>query len=74
MRKMDLDIKLLRLFIRVAEPGAIGRAGLDLGYSPTTASQHIQMLEEALGSKLLNLTPRTVSLSADGEIFPPDQD
>jgi DNA-binding transcriptional LysR family regulator len=66
---MELDIKSVRLFIRVAALGAIGRAGRDFGYSPTAASQRIQALEETLGSKLLNRTTRTVSLSADGEKF-----
>ena len=66
---MDFDLKSLRLFIRAAEVSAIGRAGQEFGYSPTAASQRIQMLEEALGSKLLNRTTRSVSLSADGEKF-----
>ncbi len=66
---MDLDIKSVKLFIRVAALGAIGRAGRDFGYSPTAASQRIQMLEEALGTILLKRTTRTVSLSADGEKF-----
>lgn len=66
---MDLDIKSVKLFIRAAEVSAIGRAGQEFGYSPTAASQRIQMLEETLGSKLLNRTTRSVSLSADGEKF-----
>lgn len=66
---MDLDVKSLRLFVRIAAIGAIGRAGQDFGYSPTAASQRIQSLEAALGAKLLNRTTRTVSLSADGEVF-----
>ncbi len=66
---MNVDLKSVKLFIRVAALGAIGRAGRDFGYSPTAASQRIQLLEEALGTKLLNRTTRTVSLSADGEKF-----
>jgi len=66
---MNLDLKSVKLFIRVAALGAIGRAGRDFGYSPTAASQRIQALEEVLGAKLLNRTTRTVSLSADGEKF-----
>ncbi len=66
---MNLDLKSVKLFIRVAALGAIGRAGRDFGYSPTAASQRIQLLEEALGTKLLNRTTRRVSLSADGEKF-----
>jgi len=66
---MELDVKSVKLFIRVAAIGAIGRAGRDFGYSRTAASQRIQTLEEALGSKLLNRTTRTVSLTGDGEKF-----
>lgn len=66
---MDLDVKSVKLFIRVAALGAIGRAGREFGYSPTAASQRIQALEDTLDSKLFNRTTRRVSLSADGEKF-----
>lgn len=66
---MNLDIKSVELFIRVAALGAIGKAGLEFGLSPTSASQRIQALEASLGSNLLNRTTRSVSLSADGERF-----
>lgn len=66
---MDIDVKSLKLFLRVAAVGAIGRAGREFGFSPTAASQRIQLLEQALGSKLLIRTTRSVSLSADGEKF-----
>ena len=66
---MSFDLKTLELFVRVASVGAIARAGLELGYSATTSSQRIQALEMTLGCKLLNRTTRSVSLSADGELF-----
>jgi len=53
----------------VAAVGAITRAGLEFGFSATTSSQRIQALEIQLGCKLLNRTTRSVSLSADGELF-----
>lgn len=66
---MSFDLKTLELYVRVAAVGAIARAGLELGYSATTSSQRIQALEAKLGCKLLNRTTRSVSLSADGELF-----
>ena len=66
---MSLDLKSLELFIRVASVGAIGKAGAEFDLSPTAASQRIQTLETAVGAQLLHRTTRTVSLSADGEVF-----
>ena len=66
---MNLDLKSVELFVRVASLGAIGKAGAEFGISPTAATQRIQALETALGSKLLNRTTRIVSLSADGTLF-----
>lgn len=66
---MNLDLKTLELFVRIASVGAIAKAGLEIGYSATTSSQRIQALETQLGCKLLNRTTRSVSLSADGELF-----
>lgn len=62
-------MKSVEFFIRVAALGAIGKAGMEFGYSPTAASQRIQNLEQALGAKLLNRTTRSVSLTRDGELF-----
>lgn len=66
---MTLDLKSLELFVRTAALKGIGRAGEELGLSATNASLRIQSLEEELDSKLLNRTTRSVSLTADGEIF-----
>jgi DNA-binding transcriptional LysR family regulator len=66
---MGFDLKTLELYVRVAAVGAIARAGAEFGFSATTSSQRIQALETQLGCKLLNRTTRSVSLSADGEMF-----
>jgi len=66
---MSFDLKSVEFFIRVAALGAIGKAGMEFGYSPTAASQRIQNLEQVLGAKLLNRTTRSVSLTRDGELF-----
>jgi len=66
---MNLDVKSLALFMRVAALGAIGRAGIEFGLSPTNASQRIQILEAELGVKLFHRTTRAVSLTHDGQVF-----
>lgn len=66
---MDLAPKSLALFLRVAALGAIGKAGEEFALSSTNASQRIQDLESALGVKLFHRTTRSVSLTADGEVF-----
>ncbi len=66
---MTFDLKSVELFLRVAALGAIGKAGAEFGLSPTAATQRIQALEAAVGAQLLHRTTRSVSLSADGEIF-----
>lgn len=66
---LNLDLKNLDLFIRVAALGAIGRAGAEFGLSATNASQRIQILETEIGVKLLHRTTRAVSLTPDGEVF-----
>lgn len=66
---MDLDLKSLALFLRVAEVGKIGRAGEDFNFSTTNASQRIQQLESEVGVKLFHRSTRIVTLTHDGEVF-----
>lgn len=66
---MNLDLKNLALFLRVAELGKIGRAGEEFELSSTNASQRIQQLETQVGVKLFHRTTRTVTLTYDGEVF-----
>ncbi|MEH6523562.1 LysR family transcriptional regulator [Sulfitobacter sp.] len=68
-RDNEFDLKTLEFYVRVAAAGAIVRAGLEFGFSATTASQRIQPLETQIGCKLLNRTTRSASLSADGELL-----
>ncbi|MEM9279397.1 MAG: LysR substrate-binding domain-containing protein [Pseudomonadota bacterium] len=66
---MTLDPKSLELFVRIATIGAIGKAGTELGFSRTAATERLQELETTVGTQLLHRTTRTVSLTADGEAF-----
>ena len=66
---MNIDLKNLALFLRVATLGAIGRAGEEFDFSSTNASQRIQALEAELGVKLFHRTTRAVTLTPDGQVF-----
>lgn len=66
-----MDILSLRLFIRIAELGAVTAAAHDLSLSPASASARLVKLEEILGFRLFNRTTRAVSLTTDGELFLP---
>lgn len=64
-----MDILSLKLFLRVAERGALTAAARDLSLSPASASARLSKLEETLGFPLFNRTTRAVSLTTDGAAF-----
>ena len=66
-----MDMLSLRLFLRIAELGAVSTAARDLSLSPASASARLVKLEETLGFRLFNRTTRAVSLTTDGETFLP---
>lgn len=65
----SLDIDLLRSFVAVAEADSFTAAGAALGASQSAMSVRIRKLEERLGRRLLERTPRTVALTGFGESF-----
>ncbi|MDT0575968.1 LysR substrate-binding domain-containing protein [Croceicoccus sp. F390] len=62
-----LDLDLLRCFVTIAETGSFTRAGTRLGRTQSTISLQVKRLEEQLGRKVLARTPRSLSLTGDGE-------
>ncbi len=66
-----MDVLSLRLFLRVAELGAVSAAARDLSLSPASASARLAKLEEKVGFRLCNRTTRAVSLTTDGAAFLP---
>ncbi len=64
-----LDIDAVEAFVLVAELRSFTRAAELLDATQSAVSVRIRRLEEGLGRRLLERTPRRVRLSADGEAF-----
>lgn len=59
----------MEVFTRVVTTRSFSAAARDLGISQATASKHVQTLEAWIGTRLLNRTTRSVSLTETGENF-----
>ncbi len=62
-------LELLRSFVRVAELSSFTQASEALGLPRSTVSEHVQALEELLGTRLLLRTTRKVQATPDGEVL-----
>lgn len=56
----------LRLFMAVARTGRLNSAARQLRLDPTTVARRLSMLEDALGARLAERTPRGVQLTEAG--------
>ena len=65
---MDL-VDGMRTFVQVVSEGSFTKAGDRLGISKKLVSKYIGQLEDRLGSRLLNRTTRTLSLTEIGRIY-----
>ncbi|NEM91636.1 LysR substrate-binding domain-containing protein [Galbitalea soli] len=61
------DPVLLRTFLAVAETRSFTGAGVQLGLSQPTVSQHVRKLEEAAGRTLVSRDTRDVRLTDNGD-------
>lgn len=62
MNKLDM----LRTFVRVADAGSFTQAATSLGLQKASVSEHVRMLEDLVGVRLLHRTTRKVQPTHDG--------
>ncbi|GAB6901712.1 LysR family transcriptional regulator [Kineosporia succinea] len=67
----DLDLRLVRYFVTVAEQQHFGRAAQQLLIGQPSLSRQIRRLEDAVGTRLLDRTSRGTRLTRAGEAFLP---
>src|SRR5690348_13422649 len=63
------DLRMLSIFVKVAERKSFVRAADELGITQSGVSNAIKRLEEQTGTRLLARTTRHVSLTEDGAFF-----
>ena len=66
-----MELKSLRLFVRIAQLGGVSRAAADLDLSAASASARLAKLESDVGARLFHRTTRAVTLTTDGAAFLP---
>ncbi len=64
-----LDVDSIRAFIVIADLKSFTRAAESLGTTQSALSVKLKRLEDKLGHRLIERTPRHVRLSAKGELF-----
>ncbi|WP_299481428.1 LysR family transcriptional regulator [uncultured Roseibium sp.] len=69
MNDRVLDLDAVRTFVRIAELGSFTRAAEATNATQSTVSLKLKRLEERLGCRLVERTPRYVQLSAQGATF-----
>src|SRR5438128_2496210 len=64
----DLELRLVRYFIAVAEQRHFGRAAEALHITQPSLSRQVRRLEEQMGARLLDRTPQGTRLTEAGEV------
>jgi len=65
-RVRDLDLNDLRVFVRVVDRGGFAGAARELRVPTSTVSRTIARLEQRIGTRLLQRTPRSVRATSEG--------
>ncbi|MFX5668592.1 LysR family transcriptional regulator, partial [Acinetobacter baumannii] len=69
MMDRPLDLDAIKAFVRIAELGSFTRAAEAMRTTQGAVSLKLQRLEDRLGCRLVERTPRYVELSARGVAF-----
>jgi LysR family nitrogen assimilation transcriptional regulator len=64
-----MDIRQLRYFVAIAEEGSLSAAAQRVNVAQPSLSQHVIALESELDVKLLERSPRGVTLTGPGEVL-----
>ncbi len=64
-----MDIKQLKYFVAIAEEGSLSAASARLHVAQPSLSQHVIKIEEELGVRLLDRSPRGIVLTEAGQIL-----
>jgi DNA-binding transcriptional LysR family regulator len=65
----ELTLRGLRIFVALAEAGSVAAAAARMGGSSPGISQHITMLETAVGARLFDRRARPVTLTPAGQML-----
>jgi DNA-binding transcriptional LysR family regulator len=65
----ELTLRALRIFVALAEAGSVAAAAARIGGSSPGVSQHITMLEAAVGAKLFDRRAKPVTLTPAGQLL-----
>lgn len=66
-----IDLESVRLFILSVELGSLTKAAEAAGTVQPVVSQKLKMLEQRLGRRLIDRSPRHLRLTEDGQVFLP---
>lgn len=64
-----IELRHLQSFLMLAEEGHVGRAAVRLGIEQSPLSRRLQALEESVGARLFERTPRGITLTPAGREF-----
>jgi DNA-binding transcriptional LysR family regulator len=64
-----VSLTYLQSFVAVAEEGHVGRAARKLHLTQPPLSRHILAIEDEVGARLFERTPRGMKLLPAGEVF-----
>ncbi len=65
----ELTLRGLRIFVALAEAGSVAAAATRIGGSSPGVSQHITMLEAAVGAKLFDRRAKPITLTPAGQLL-----